>query len=127
MIAGEIARHYRGVLQDDRIEINVRADKTVQPGEIFLAGWCDGEDLDFPIEISFVVNGEQDDLYFDELALSAIHREFCYTLNHELVHLEQFIDNSEYNEEEAYERETSFDLLNDRIVLSPYPYNINRS
>ena len=127
MIAGEIARHYRGVLQDDRIDINVREDKTVQPGEIFLAGWCDGEDLDFPIEISFVVNGEQDDLYFDELALNAIHREFCYTLNHELVHLEQFIDNKDYNEEEAYERETSFDLLNDRIVLSPYPYNINRS
>ena len=127
MLAGEIARHYRGVLQDERIDINVREDKTVQPGEIFLAGWCDGEDLDYPIEISFVVNGEQDDLYFDEVALAAIHREFCYTLNHELVHLEQFIDNSEYDEEEACKRETSFDLLDDRIVLSPYPYNINRS
>ena len=127
MIAEEIARHYRGLLQDERIDINVREDKTIQLGEIFLAGWCDGEDLDTPIEISFVVNHEQDDLYFDKLALIAIHREFCYTLNHELVHLEQFIDNSEYNEEEAYERETSFDLLTDRIVLSPYPYDINRS
>ena len=127
MLAGEIARHYRGVLQDERIEINVREDKTIQLGELFIAGWCDGEDLDFPIEVSFVVNNRNDELYFDREALTAIHREFCYTLNHELVHLEQFIDNSEYNEDEAYERETSFDLLNDRIVLSPYPYNINRS
>jgi len=127
MIAEEMARHYRGVLQDERIEINVREDKTIQLGELFIAGWCDGEDLDFPIEISFVVNNDRDDLYFDRKALAAIHREFCYTLNHELVHLEQFIDNSEYNEDEAYLRETSFDLLTDRIVLSPYPYDIHRS
>jgi len=127
MIAEEIARHYRGVLQDDRIDINIREDKSIQPGEIFLAGWCDGANLDYPIEISFVVNNEQDDLYFDKLALTEIHREFCYTLNHELVHLEQYIDHASYNEEEAYERETSFDLLTDRIVLSPYPYDINRS
>ena len=127
MKAEEIARHYRGVLQDDRTEINVREDKSIQPGEIFIAGWCDGEDLDFPIEISFVVNNEQDELYFNKIALTEIHREFCYTLNHELVHLEQFIDNSEYNENEAYERETSFDLIPSRLILTPYPYDINRS
>ena len=127
MLAEEIARHYRGVLQDDRIDLNVREDKTVEPGNLFIAGWCDGEDLDFPIEISFVVNNERDELFFDELGLAALHREFCYTLNHELVHLEQFIDNFEYNEEEAYKRESTFDLLSDRIVLSPYTYDINRS
>ena len=127
MKAEEIARHYRAILQDDRTDINVREDKTVEPSQIFIAGWCDGEDLDFPIEISFIVNNRDDELFFDRKELVAIHREFCYTLNHELVHLEQFIDNSEYDENEAYERETSFDLLNDRIVLSPYPYNINRS
>jgi hypothetical protein len=125
--AEEIARHYRGVLRDDRIEINIREDKTIQPGEIFLAGWCDGEDLDFPIEVSFVVNNRNDELYFDREALTAIHREFCYTLNHELVHLEQFIDNSEYNEDEAYERESSFDLIPPSLILTPYPYDINRS
>ena len=127
MLACEIARHYRDVLQDDRIDINIREDKSINSGEIFLAGWCDGEDLAFPIEISFIVNSEQDELFFDELTLAAIHKEFCYTLNHELVHLEQFIVNSEYDEDEAYERESSFDLLDDRIVLSPYPHNINRS
>jgi hypothetical protein len=124
MLALEIARHYRDVLQDERIDINIREDKSIQPGELFLAGWCDGADLDFPIEISFVVNNEQDDLIFDSELVEAIHREFCYTLNHELVHLEQFIDNSEYDEEEAYGREHSFDLLDDKIVLSPF---INRS
>ena len=127
MKADEIARHYRGVLQDDRMEINIREDKTVDPSQIFIAGWCDGEDLDFPIEISFIVNNRNDELFFDRKALLEIHREFCYTLNHELVHLEQYIDSREINEEEAYERETSFDLLTDRIVLSPYPYDINRS
>ena len=127
MIAGEIARHYRGVLQDERVEINIREDKSVQPGEIFLAGWCDGEDLDIPIEISFVVNNREEDLDFDEKALTEIHREFCYTFNHELVHLEQYIDNRDIDEEEAYERETSFDLIPARLILAPYPYNINRS
>jgi len=127
MIAGEIARHYRGVLQDDRIDINVREDKTVQPGEIFLAGWCDGEDLDFPIEISFIVNNRNDELFFDRKALLEIHREFCYTLNHELVHLEQYIDSREINEEEAYERESTFDLIPMKLMLTPYPYDINRS
>ena len=124
MIAEDIARHYRGVLQDERIEINVREDKSIQLGEMFLAGWCDGEDLELPIEISFVVNDEQDDLYFNQIELTNIHREFCYTLNHELVHLEQYIDNRDINEEEAYLRETSFDLLTDRTILSPYPYDI---
>jgi len=127
MKAEEIARHYRAILQDDRTDINVREDKTIQPGELFIAGWCDGEDLDFPIEVSFIVNNKEDELYFDELALGAIHREFCYTLNHELVHLEQYIDNRDINEEEAYERESSFDLIPPSLILTPYPYDINRS
>jgi hypothetical protein len=127
MRAEELARHYRGVLQDDRTEVNVREDKSIQPNELFIAGWCDGENIDFPIEISFVVNDEEDNLYFDEVELANIHREFCYTLNHELIHLEQYIDHASYNEEEAYAKETSFDLLTDRLVLSPYPYDINRS
>ena len=127
MKAEEIARHYRAILQDDRTDINVREDKTIQPGELFIAGWCDGEDLDFPIEVSFIVNNKEDELYFDELALGAIHREFCYTLNHELVHLEQYIDSREINEEEAYERESTFDLIPMKLMLTPYPYDINRS
>lgn len=127
MLAHEIARHYRIIVKDQRIDINVREDKSIQNGEMFLAGWCDGADIDFPIEISFLVNNDQEELYFDERELENIHREFCYTLNHELVHLEQFIDNSEYNEEEAYERETTFDLLENRVVLSPYRNEINRS
>jgi len=127
MLAHEIARHYRDIVKDQRIEINIREDKSIQLGEMFLAGWCDGADIDFPIEISFIVNNEQEELHFDDKELKNIHREFCYTLNHELVHLEQFIDNSEYNEEEAYERETTFDLLENRVVLSPYRNEINRS
>ena len=127
MLAREIARHYRDVLQDERIDINIREDKSIQPGELFLAGWCDGADIDFPIEISFIVNNQEDELDFDTSSLSSIHREFCYTLNHELVHLEQFIDHNEYDEEEAYQRETSFDLIPDRLVLSPYRNEINRS
>jgi len=127
MIAEDIARHYRDVLQDDRTEINVREDKSVDPDQLFIAGWCDGEDLDFPIEISFVVSNRDNELYFDREALIKIHREFCYTLNHELVHLEQYIDNRDINEEEAYERETSFDLIPSRLILTPYPYEINRS
>jgi hypothetical protein len=127
MKAEELARHYRDILQDDRMEINVREDKSVDPSQIFIAGWCDGEDLDFPIEISFIVNNREDELFFDRKELVAIHREFCYTLNHELVHLEQYIDNRDINEEEAYERETSFDLIPSRLMLTPYPYDINRS
>ena len=127
MKAEEIARHYRDVLRDDRIDINIREDKSVDPSQVFIAGWCDGQDIDFPIEISFVINKRDDEFYFNRQALLAIHREFCYTLNHELVHLEQYIDNQGYNEEEAIERETSFDLVPRRLMLTPYPYDITRS
>ncbi len=115
----DMVEDYQMQVDDQIIEVILVEDYDVPQGEMFVQGFFnmyfkeDGELT--PITVEFIVNTNADiDLTSEEL--DNIDKEFVRTVNHEMVHLEQwkegrFIENwdGEYmdnpNEIEAYDRE----------------------
>jgi len=109
----ELVEYINKKIDKNKIKVNMRQDYDVRAHDFIVCGafnpYFETESVDIPIEIDIICNTIDADISYDEI--KEILDEFNLVLRHELIHLEQYVDDRfdfvdiEANEKESYERE----------------------
>ena len=109
----ELVEYINKRIDRNKVKVNMRQDYDVRAHDFIVCGafnpYFETESVDIPIEIDIICNTIDADISYDEI--KEILDEFNLVLRHELIHLEQYVedrfdfDDIEANEKEAYERE----------------------
>ena len=116
-----LEEYYQEQVDSELITVKFVEDEDVRQMDFFVQGWFNpswlecGEETPILVELIVYINAD-----VPEEDMGAIDEEFIKTVNHEMVHLEQFEDgrfflmSEEEREEEAYSKESMY--LNLKLI-----------